>query len=490
MKRKLLIAGLFLSITICLVNLGPKLSANNDNTDIIGYWKGTAYPPHGVQFTIFVTFKQAEKITGTIDIPEQGGIDIPLTDIQYKDGKLTFVLPSEKSIFFEGQLDLNTITGSGTQAKETGRFTLTKLNEAPKIEELISLSVVGKRKIIYIPASPQDGFDWPYFLVLPNNLLNNQNESSQKRYLFVDTNNTGSSNDVNECVKQTFAAIYYKQYSSEVAEKLEMPLLYPAFPRPRITYKYRGETNTFLTHSFDRDTATLHLKLKDPALLKILQQQFEKAGFDVNTFSRLDLQLAAMIQHAIHTLNRDQIKLESKVYLCGYSASGDFTDRFATLHPELVKAVASGATLDDMLLPLKKWKGKKLIFPIGIYDYQEIVGNPFDLRKHNAIARLIYMGEDDDQNVVPFTDCYGDGERNTIIKLWGYDILPRAKKLTELYGQSGGQGMFILDKGIKHSMSSQMKEYLVEFFEANQDSDNPVYPIPKDASQLKYTLYK
>lgn len=92
---------------------------------------------------------------------------------------------------------------------------------------------------------------------------------------------------------------------------------------------------------------------------------------------------------------------------------------------------------------------------------------------------FIYRGEDDDNNVIPFTDCYEDGERNTIIKLWGYDTLTRAKKLTEIYGQSGGKGMFILDKRIKHSSSSQMREYLLKFFKANRDSDLPVYPIPR-----------
>lgn len=95
------------------------------------------------------------------------------------------------------------------------------------------------------------------------------------------------------------------------------------------------------------------------------------------------------------------------------------------------------------------------------------------------------MGEDDDNNVVNYNDCYGIQEQNTIIKLWGRDVLPRAHKLIELYGQSGGKGIFILDKGIKHSYSPKMKEYIKEFFKANRDPVAPVYPLPDDPCQLK-----
>lgn len=70
-----------------------------------------------------------------------------------------------------------------------------------------------------------------------------------------------------------------------------------------------------------------------------------------------------MIEHAFGYLNTNGFKLENKVIMDGYSASGTFTDRFTNLHPEIVKMVISGATLDDMMLPTsntahhKIWKG-------------------------------------------------------------------------------------------------------------------------------------
>jgi hypothetical protein len=196
-----------------------------------------------------------------------------------------------------------------------------------------------------------------------------------------------------------------------------------------------------------------------------------------------------MIQHAGKYLEKKGYRVESKVFMCGFSASGSFVDRFTALHPEWIKAVAAGAVLDDMVLPLSEYKEEKLLFPIGIYDYQDITRKPFDLDKHNAVARLVYMGMDDHNNVVPFRDCYSRREQEIIVKLWGLDVLPRAKSLMELYGESGGQGMFILDRGVGHKASSSMKEYMEEFFQANRDSESPVYPLPKDERQLCFRLF-
>lgn len=96
------------------------------------------------------------------------------------------------------------------------------------------------------------------------------------------------------------------------------------------------------------------------------------------------------------------------------------------------------------------------------------------------------MGEDDTNNVVLY---YGQKERQFVERLWGIDVLPRAHSLISLYGEAGGQGMFILDKGKGHGSSPDMNAYFVQFFKANRGSDKPVYPIPSNPEQLKYTVY-
>jgi len=347
------------------------------------------------------------------------------------------------------------------------------------------------RQIILIPAMPEKGFYWPYLLAIPDT-SNRASNVRHRRYLLVDGNNTGATNRFPETIAATKRFVSNRGFKAvRTADALWSPLLVPVFPRPKVGYSFWGEHNIILTHSFDRDTAILHLKMQDPNLRPMLIREFADANFNVHHLERLDLQLIAMIDHALEYLNKHQFNLEpAKVFMYGYSASGTFVDRFATLHPERVRAVSSGATLDDMILPLAQYRGRNLIFPIGVYDYERITGRQFSLARHNQVARLIHMGELDTFNVLPYGDCYGDHERQIITELWGVEILPRARKLIELYGQSGGKGMFILDRGQGHSESHAMQEYIIEFFKANRDSDVPVYPLPRDPAQLMYTLFR
>jgi hypothetical protein len=350
----------------------------------------------------------------------------------------------------------------------------------------------GQRQVIYVPANPAKGFNWPYYIVIPSDQYRNEN-SGKKRYLMVESNNTGKlTKEFNECIDDTKSYAMDRQpHSLYIAERMWSPALIPVFPRPDITYTYNGENNMFYTHALDRDTATLHLKLKEAQLSGILTSDFNEEGYDVKSFSRLDVQLEAMVDDAIGNLNKKGQNIEKhKIFFSGYSASGTFADRFAFLHPDRIKAVAAGAANDDMVMPLSEYKGEKLMFPLGTSDYKDITGKSFNLAEQNKYAKLVYMGEDDENDVLPYTDCYGDEERRIITKLWGVEILPRAKQLADLYGKSGGKGIFILDKGIKHSYSTDMREYLLTFFQANRDSNTPVYPIPKNPGQLKYQIFK
>jgi len=349
----------------------------------------------------------------------------------------------------------------------------------------------GPRKVIKVPAMPEKGFHWPYLLAIPD-VQNKAANHRSKRYLMVDINNTGPISNYTDVYRSTRRAMEGRWYHTmATADQLWMPMLMPIFPRPLIGYDHNNEYNVIYTHALDRDSAILHLLIQDPALRRDLEEKFREQDYDLKTFLRIDLQLIAMMDHAIEYLNQHNCNIvKDKVFLYGHSASGTFVDRFANLHPHRVKAVASGATLDDMMLPLKTYKGRDLIFPIGTHDYKKITGRDFNMTSHNQLARLIYMGELDDNDVLPYSDGYGDLERDIILSLWGSDILARAKSLIDLYGKSGGHGMFILDKGETHWMSNTMGDYIIEFFKANRDSSGPVYPIPKDPDQLMYRLFK
>lgn len=347
------------------------------------------------------------------------------------------------------------------------------------------------RQVILIPAMPERGFHWPYLLAIPNTDHRAAN-LRHRRHLLIDIVNTGPSSSLSETLGAAKDFITRSGYPSVfTAHALWTPLLMPVFPRPHITLPnpIDGPCNTLYTHGLDRDSAILHLKMQDPNRSQDIVARFAAYNLDAHDFKRLDLQVLAMIDHALEYLNPQGFNLERKVFLRGFSASGTFVDRFAMLHPERVRAVFSGATLDDMILPLAEYRGQQLIFPIGIYDYEQITGRPFSLQHHNQVARLTQMGEIDTADVLPFSDCYGDRERRIITELWGTDMLARAQQLIALYGRSGGEGIFILDKGVGHAESHAMHDYVIQFFKANRDSDAPVYVRPSDPKQLVYTLF-
>lgn len=402
-----------------------------------------------------------------------------------KEGKRTdidFSIDGTK-VIFKNELKLNTSYALRVftyDSKYEIRFTS---GDLPEIYES------GDRIVVKVPAMPEKGFNWPYYLAIPSNDFKYENQNS-KRYLMVDTTNSGvkSLKETENWVKDTLENMW--QYSVSVAEQLWTPMIMPVFPRTNVSYYYE-EHNAIYEHAFDRDIATLHNKVKDPVVRDMLEARYEEKGFNLDDFLRLDEQLVAMFEHAVDYLNKYGHYVETdKMFLCGYSASGTFTDRLAALQPDKVKAVASGGTLDDMILPLDKYNNKDLIFPIGTYDYRDITGRDFDLSKHNSVARLIYMGKDDTNNTIPYSDCYGDTERNIIISLWGEPVLPRAQALIKLYGESGGQGIFILDKDTAHGMSRDMGDYVLEFFKANRDIDKPFYPIPQNPNKLEYVIYQ
>nr|PZN71188.1 MAG: hypothetical protein DIU55_09450 [Bacillota bacterium] len=374
------------------------------------------------------------------------------------------------------------------------RFTLTiyaKNGSAYRIDFATSglpdLTSTGQRRVVRVPAMPEKGFHWPYFLVLPSD-ANKKANQGHKRYLVVETNNTGPDDPLPVLLKETRQDLE-RGFSSAIAEELWSPLLMPAFPRPHVAWHDGTQWRVLYTHALDRDTATLHLAFADPRTARAAESAIRSAGYTPESLTHLDRQLAAMIDHAISYLNQYGHNVEPKVFLVGYSASGTFVDRCANLHPHKVKAVASGATLDDMMLPLASYGGEDLIFPIGTADYQAITGRPFDLNAHNQVPRLIFMGEDDTNNTLPYSDTYSDDERGIIQRLWGEEILPRAKQLIELYGKAGGKGIFILDKGMQHSMSQEMQDYVITFLKANRDGAEPVYPMPGNPAHLQYTLH-
>ena len=76
----------------------------------------------------------------------------------------------------------------------------------------------------------------------------------------------------------------------------------------------------------------------------------------------------------------------------GFSASGTFANRFAILHPTVVRAVATGGVNSIPTFPTDRWEDTILRYPVGIADVREIADIEFDEAAYKKVSQYIYMG--------------------------------------------------------------------------------------------------
>ena len=131
-----------------------------------------------------------------------------------------------------------------------------------------------------------------------------------------------------------------------------------------------------------------------------------------------------MIQHARQMLGAAGIATRTRVFMYGFSASAGFVNRFATLHPEAVRAIAAGAINALPMYPLESYEGARLPFPLGIADLRSLTGTEFDAKAYHEVSQFLYMGYLDRNDTLPFSDAWDDDERELIAKLFGREMMP------------------------------------------------------------------
>jgi hypothetical protein len=152
---------------------------------------------------------------------------------------------------------------------------------------------------------------------------------------------------------------------------------------------------------------------KSPILLPILPtygvdgrpyfQQLSPECFDKNLpkeQQRIDLQLVNVINDAKTKFNKITGKtLDDKVFMHGYSASGVFAQRFALCHPNIIGELCVGGAIGSVPMPMKEHEGVPLDYPVGVNNYEEILGKPFDLNAYKKIKFRYYVAELEDQRL-------------------------------------------------------------------------------------------
>lgn len=316
----------------------------------------------------------------------------------------------------------------------------------------------GINELIEVPPDPASGFHSPYFIWIPGTLANGAGERATR--LLVIPNNTGTPSDdpaTHEASARHMLTVYY----TNLAEELGAVLLFPVFPRP-------ASHRHIYTHALDADTFTTD----EPAL------------------RRLDLQLIAMMDDAAHHLHPAGHRVDKRVLMVGFSASGMFVNRFAVLHPERVLAAAVGSPGGWPLAPLADWQGRSLPYPVGIADLVSLAGNPVDLAALRTVRFHFFLGADDDNDSVPLDDGYDAEARDLVFSLFGQTPVHRWGEAQGLYAAAGLQATFKLHPGAAHEMTPEMVADVIAFLRESKAADYPIraepdLPLPGESEELE-----
>jgi len=303
---------------------------------------------------------------------------------------------------------------------------------------VISILLVGCSKsyngeLIFVEASLEDNFEYPYFLFIPNNAIQNE-----KVFVIIEPNNSGFVDDdlqkhIEKAERTATKDFYLGNY---VAQELKYPLLVPVFPRSK------SESNIY-THSLDRDV--------------MLQKG--------NKLERLDKQLIEMFKDAQSILINKNIQTHPQFLLVGFSASATFANRFTLINPEKVFAVAAGGLNGLLMLPADTLENEVLNYPIGTNDLKALTNKSFTKDLFNKTPQFYFMGKLDENDALPYSDAFGQVEREQIYRLLGEQMQPeRWNNCTQIYRNLNVNGTFLSYEDVGHEHPESIKNEIIKFF--------------------------
>lgn len=165
------------------------------------------------------------------------------------------------------------------------------------------------------------------------------------------------------------------------------------------------------------------LILLTPVIPRDINKPIYAVAFDKRVFTKVDpffqrpdLEEVKMIDILKKDLEKGKIVVRDKVFIEGFSAGGMFAQRFSLLHPELVKAIATGQSGGALTLPIEEYKKRKMDWPLGIYGFEQLTGKPFNIDAYRDISQFIYIGSDDNSNSTVFygNEIWNNSQVNTL----------------------------------------------------------------------------
>jgi pimeloyl-ACP methyl ester carboxylesterase len=184
----------------------------------------------------------------------------------------------------------------------------------------------------------------------------------------------------------------------------------------------------------------------------------------VDAWKRVDLQLLQMLRSAMVHLEGRGLKTDPKVLLWGFSAAGEFVNRFAILHPDRVLAVAGGG-IGWPIVPATEFEKESLRYPIGLADLAAFVGKPADLDAFRSVTWLLFRGAGDDNDPVRSLDCFAESDAELIGRRFGTTPVARWAAAERFYAEARLPARLVLYPGVGHSTTPAIREDIAVFFE-------------------------
>lgn len=301
---------------------------------------------------------------------------------------------------------------------------------------------VGSGEPELVEADPEAGFNYPYFLYVPD-----ATDEGEALPILVNPNNSPRADDDFEVHLDRAERSVYGGTGRHAADELGVPLLVPVFPRPRT----EPVDSTHLTIQLDDTT----MKLDDGPL------------------ERIDLQLLRMVDDARGRLRDRGYQLRDRIMLNGFSAPGNFSDRFTVLHPEEVLSVTAGGVNGMTVLPKTEDSGHTLDYHVGVANVEELTGEPPNVDALTDVNQFFYMGGEDENDTIGGNGTWTDDELEQVaLDVYGEDMLEdRFPKSQAVYEEVGTEAQFRVYEDFGHTPAPARAD-IVEFHRRSMNGED------------------
>lgn len=281
---------------------------------------------------------------------------------------------------------------------------------------LDSVRFDGQRQQIYIPAAPEAGFHYPYFLIVPPGITD-ANQLSTHLMVTPPLCHYHGNSDRHQTLDSALQAITADLYQ-EFHNASGCVRLYPALPRYRILVDGKWAYASF----FDSTV----LSLSTSSQIINLDQDHPITETQIWASQRLDQQLLAMLSHAQAYLATQGVQVDTRHLMFGGGSSGHFAYRMSLLHPEVVHAIVALAINGHVTLPCSSYQGVDMPFPIGLSGIEAwgVSLTAAQLETFKALPKFIYMPNVDNNDVLYEEQCYTENQRQAVIATLGERMLP------------------------------------------------------------------